>query len=288
VHPDLVTLVQLGDSYAELPKRFRREVVVPAGDHNCRRIRSYGESPACYLIKHFDDTGYVIVRSDWAISAQNASMLFAQGGFFNQTHRDADDLTFEWFERGRRILSDGGGYGVTGGEWRQYFESTRAHNTVEVGGEDYRDTPYGSAVERVERLDDSVRIVMEVHHESLDVVHRRVIDYRPGKELRLTDALRSDRPEPRRLVQWHHFPREFELTGKAGRFQADDGELVVDINVSSSCGDRTTYETIKGQTKPRIQGWASSADREHHPRWALGVVCEAETASFSAVFTLGQ
>jgi hypothetical protein len=45
---------------------------------------------------------------------------------------------------------------------------------------------------------------------------------------------------------------------------------------------------VKGQTEPRIQGWASLANRERHPRWALGVVCEAETAEFTAHFTLGD
>lgn len=43
---------------------------------------------------------------------------------------------------------------------------------------------------------------------------------------------------------------------------------------------------IKGQSTPRIQGWASLADRERHPRWALGVGCEAETATFTTRFTL--
>jgi hypothetical protein len=133
-----------------------------------------------------------------------------------------------------------------------------------------------------------VRIALEVHHRALDVVHRREIDYRPGERLEMTDALRSDRPKPRRFVQWHHFPRAFELTGQAGDFRASDGNLQVEIEVSSSCGEQTTYEMVKGQTTPRLQGWASLADRERHPRWALGVVCEAETATFTATFTLGR
>jgi hypothetical protein len=88
-------------------------------------------------------------------------------------------------------------------------------------------------------------------------------------------------------VQWHHFPQAFELAGGNGVFKADDGESGVDVNISSTCGDKTTYEMVRGQVEPQIQGWESLATRERHPRWALGVVCEAETATFTARFTLG-
>lgn len=155
-------------------------------------------------------------------------------------------------------------------------------------GDEGTDVPYGNAVRRVEQGDERIGIVMEIYQVALEVVHQRQFDYQPGKQLRVIDTLRSDRPGPRRFVQWHHFAREFELTGQGGRFQADHGELPVDIEVSSSCGDRTTYETIKGQTEPRIQGWASLASRERHPRWALGVACEAKTASFIADFALAR
>lgn len=242
VHPDQ-TLVQLGDSNAELHSRWRAELVAPDGDPGCRGVRSYAGAPECYLVKHFEDAGHVIVRSDWAIPVENASLLFVQGGYFNPTHRDADDLTFEWFERGRRVLSDSGKYGYTKDEWEDFFNSTRAHNTVEVDGESYprdpsdvkAEDPYGSAVERVERTGDGVRMVLAVERGSPEFRHRREIDYRPGVELTIGDTLSSDRP--RRYVQWHHLAGAFELSGVAGSFQASDGELRVDIEVTSSCGE---------------------------------------------------
>jgi hypothetical protein len=293
VYPDQA-LVLLGDTEADLPAKWRDTLVIPDGDPGCQTVRAYAGSPDCYLIKHFEEAGYVIVRSDWAIPTKTASMLFIQGGFFNPGHRDADDLSFEWFEHGRKILSDSGKYAYTSDAWRDYFDSTRAHNTVEVDGADYpnnrgehkvRDL-YGSAVESVDQGPDRIRIVMDVDHASLEVEHRREIDYRPGSELTVIDTLRSDRAGPRRYVQWHHFPRGFELTGGNGAFQANDGELGVDVNITSTCKDKTTYEMVRGQVEPQIQGWESLAARERHPRWALGVVCEAETATFTARFTL--
>jgi Heparinase II/III-like protein/Heparinase II/III N-terminus len=291
VHPD-GSLVQLGDSNAKLYARWREKLVMPPGDPRCRNVRSYGQVLDCYLIKHFADAGYAIVRSDWATAVEDASMLFVQGGFFNGTHRDADDLSFDWFEQGRKILSDSGKYIVISEDpFRDYFNSTRAHNTLEVDGEDYsrrNKDAYGSAVRLLEREPDEIAIALQVHHDDLQFGHRREIHYRPGQRLTLIDAVRSERGGPRRYVQWHHFDRAFELSGEKGRFHASDGEVSVALEVFSSCGERTTYEMVKGQTEPRIQGWASVANRERHPRWALGVVCEAETANFTARFALGD
>jgi hypothetical protein len=199
--------------------------VLPDGDPNCRGIRTYAESAHCYLIEHFGDAGYVIVRSDWAAPPKDASMLFIQGGFFNATHRDADDWSFEWFEHGREILSDSGKYVSIENEWRHYFDSTRAHNTVEVDGEDYsrrEEDAYGSAVERIERTPDEVAIALQVHHADWQFGHRREIHYRPGRQLTLVDEVQSDRRGARRFVEWHHFNRAFELSGDQGRFQASE------------------------------------------------------------------
>ena len=145
---------------------------------------------------------------------------------------------------------------------------------------------YGSAVEHVAREADGVRIVLKVDHDALGVEHRREIEYHPGSQLTVIDTLRSDRPAPRRYVQWHHFPQAFELAGDDGIFRADDGEVVVDVSVTSTCGEETTFETVIGQVQPQIQGWASLASRERHPRWALGAACTAQEARFTARFTL--
>jgi uncharacterized heparinase superfamily protein len=49
-------------------------------------------------------------------------------------HAQADCLTFELASRGRRVIVDSGVYEYTEGEWRDFFRSTPAHNTVAVAG----------------------------------------------------------------------------------------------------------------------------------------------------------
>jgi uncharacterized heparinase superfamily protein len=50
-------------------------------------------------------------------------------------HAHADMFSFELCLGGRRVVVDSGVYTYEAGQWRDYFRSTRAHNTVEVEGE---------------------------------------------------------------------------------------------------------------------------------------------------------
>jgi len=116
-------------------------------------------------------------------------------------------------------------------------------------------------------------------------LHRRQIDYRPGEELKIKDSVRSDRP--RSYVQWHHFAPAFELSGNAESFELEDGEMLVDLTTSTSCGDETRYRKIRGRSERRIQGWVSLAERERHERWVLGVECHARNATLEARYEVG-
>jgi hypothetical protein len=68
----------------------------------------------------------------------------------------ADDLTFEWYELGMRILIVTGRYGYhkeTSGSWSR---APRAHNTVEIDGTDFatRDVDrYGAGLESIEQTE---------------------------------------------------------------------------------------------------------------------------------------
>ena len=61
-------------------------------------------------------------------------MLFVMGMFFQTGHKLPDDLSFEWFDQGERILTNAGKYSYSTGPFRDYVTSTAAHNTVEIDG----------------------------------------------------------------------------------------------------------------------------------------------------------
>jgi hypothetical protein len=88
----------------------------------------------------FKDSGYYLLQSGDALSPNRISVFFdcAELGFgaiAAHGHADALSITLRAF--GRDILVDPGTYDYfTYPEWRSYFRSTRAHNTVTIDGRD--------------------------------------------------------------------------------------------------------------------------------------------------------
>ena len=82
----------------------------------------------------FCDTGYFVMRG-----AREDMMVIDCGKVcpdYLPPHAHADTLTFDLWAGGVHFITDSGTYEYTAGEWRDYFRSTRAHNTVCVDGMD--------------------------------------------------------------------------------------------------------------------------------------------------------
>jgi Heparinase II/III-like protein/Heparinase II/III N-terminus len=86
---------------------------------------------------HYPHAGYVVRRSCWEPGASH--LIFDCGGLGILTggHAHADALAITLFSGGREVLADPGTFVYNcAPEWRSYFRSTRAHNTVTVDGRD--------------------------------------------------------------------------------------------------------------------------------------------------------
>jgi len=126
----------------------------------------------------FEQTGYYFVKS-------KGQHLFFDAAGMGGAHGHADALSLEWMWNGQLIFADIGRYTYEEGEWRRYFKSTRAHNTVTVDGLDQ--TPYvatqrwGEPVASCETLrwidNDSFAFIEATHDGYLrlerPVLHRR-------------------------------------------------------------------------------------------------------------------
>jgi hypothetical protein len=85
--------------------------------------------------RSFDTAGYFVHRTGW--TERDSHAVFDCGGLGAPTggHGHADALSLVLFSEGRDVLIDAGSYVYNGTpEWRSYFRSTRAHNTVVVDG----------------------------------------------------------------------------------------------------------------------------------------------------------
>ena len=85
----------------------------------------------------YSESGYFVLRSNESAAAVRVFFDCAELGFGSiAAHGHADCLSFAMAVNGREILVDPGTYDYyTYPEWRNFFRSTIAHNTVEIDGE---------------------------------------------------------------------------------------------------------------------------------------------------------
>ena len=207
--------------------------------------------------------GYGVVRSSPEVPVEQSHYLFFQGSFHTSGHKHADCLSFVWQERGRYRLWDSGKYGYQKGEWRDYFLSTRAHNTVEVDEKNFsrqKVDSYGSAVQRVSVCDGAWLLAGKVVHFRLLVTHQRFLYYRPGIGVEVLDVIFNNQCEQtRNFTWWWHLGPDStceNLSLAGGRFVDSQGEKL-ELHVASTLGSPQEVNSCFGQEEPRLVGWFS-------------------------------
>lgn len=273
----------IGDT---IPSVYPSAKALPLPSERCPEDASSGlqvASDNCVLIRHFA-SGYVSIRSPASVPVENASGLFYQGGFHSNVHKHLDDQTFELFENGNRIVVDSGYFNYQRHPMRRYMQSTRAHNTVEIGSKDFSrkdEHAYGSAVQEARRVADYFVIRGRVEHKALSAIHSRQLLYKPGNWLLVRDWVTGG--SRRQVVQWFHLNPEAVIQ------QQSDVEVVVGLSGSvyrfrSLTGCKPLVE--KGAKEPRLQGWYSPTQGEAIANYAIGFQClESDSPMQVAIFT---
>jgi len=115
-------------------------------------------------------------------------------------HAHADLFSFELCLDGRRTIVDSGVFEYAAGKWRDYFRSTRAHNTVEVEGCDQSEMWSSFRVARRARplfatfMEVPSLVVVESEHDGYErlperVRHRRKFVWLDGAGIAVIDEL---------------------------------------------------------------------------------------------------
>jgi len=253
--------------------------------------RGEGGRPPTELRAVFSEAGLAAFRSPWHLPPDRWSLLVATAWFHSRTHKHADDFTFEWSELGRRLIVDSGKYGYYYDDpRRRYVESTRAHNTVEIDGEDFTREPdraFGSALRAVvEDRYGAHACEAVVERSDLALTHRRLWIYRPGEWLVVADHLAGE--VERDLVQWFHFDPSISLTldGGAARTALDSERELVCRPIPTEDGRAPDPILVRGRSHPRLQGWISLRQREIEPNDALGFRARGSDRWLIALFRL--
>lgn len=250
------------------------------------------------VFKVFEEAGLAVVRSE-------ASYLAQQAAFHSRTHKHADDLTFSWYE-GRDILIDSGKYGYKGktdpksqdaldGFWysdprRQYVESTRAHNTVEIDGMDYLRrgrTPFGSAIVDSGKAADSIYFIRTRVSQFETIDQERLLIYSPGKWLVVVDELKESENKTHNYKQWFQFAPDLDVT-------LTNKEVVISnigrtaLRAVSLVEGSNPAKPIRGQELPRLQGWYSKNANHFEPTTSLSFNQTGRDAGFVTLFTFSD
>ena len=160
----------------------------------------------------FNASGYCIIRSDGKGQLKNSSYFCLMGAFHSNIHKHPDDLSVIWFE-GEDILCDPGKFAYKSHVGREYVNSTRAHNTVEIDDSDYsveKMDAYGSAIKEVSVNEWGCHVAAAVNHRKFGVRHTRFCLYQTGSWLLIIDRLISN--EVHHFTQWNHFSPQLNFS----------------------------------------------------------------------------
>lgn len=270
-----------------------------------------GELPLGFT-KAFSEGGYFICRKPLESEPEsllNYSYLAQSAAFHSRTHKHADDLTFVWFEYGRNILVDAGRYGYVGktkqgsalwldGHWysdpnRIYCESTRAHNTLEFNGKNYKRRgvkPYGSALRRWKQCNETGIVAVETECKQFHSIRQaRVLVFLPSKWLLVFDWFFDNKNEMHEVKQWFHLDPELSILLKDDCYQIDMPEAIRPLQVCSLLLEPMPSLVYHGEKEPDMQGWWSGSERDivSNDAWCFKLN-DVSTGSFATLFSFSD
>ncbi len=225
----------------------------------------------------FNESGYFIQRSGWGANGtafqDERFLMFDCGPIGDGGHGHYDLLNIEISACGKPLIVDGGRYTYAEADdlnWRHYFKSTAAHNTVVVDGKDqttYRrgkpkgDTARGVFVERTSlpNLDVLCGKALSPNYEA---VHTRRVFFIRNAFWLIVDSMKGETP--------HRYDLRFHLTPSAWNHCSI-------VKTEKSCAVRTPDLALlfDQEADPTIEpGWFAPQYGIKHRAPCVSVVSE--------------
>lgn len=265
--------------------------------------------PPSDSMRGFRSSGYAVIRDGWPSGSDDFkewSYLAQTCAFHSRAHKQADDLSFIWYDHGQEILTDAGRFGYLdpsdpksdlrkeGFRYshpdRVYVESTRAHNTVEIDGRSFPRMgvkPYGSALLNWGEKAGVYFIESHARHWR-SIRHARVLLFRPEEWLIVFDWLWDDKKKPHQFTQRFHFAPELERLENNSHLTFSPRDTVERLYVVPLLPTEM-IEPVKGQRDPYMLGWLSREDGIMTPCWSGGYVsANVARYTFATLFAFGN
>jgi hypothetical protein len=231
------------------------------GDSDLKTVPEFGVRRAANDngVLELDESGLAVVKNPGAYLAVMAS-------YFSDKHKHADALTFDLFDRGRRLITDTGLYAKDKDENFAFAHATRAHSVLTVDGEEFpRDGSgtYGSGIEQTGK-GHGVYAVLGTNPAVADqgVDHERLFVYAPHRYLVIVDRLRAG--EEHRYARFLQFAPGVDVKpAKGGGLELSAPGFRGAVTTNGAGGER--IELAKGEMDP-LRGLTSPSFRRWVPR----------------------
>jgi hypothetical protein len=250
------------EDFRDRAGQFREETLWLLGPEAAVRFQELTPKPPLGTSSVFPDSGLVVMRTDWQNGAN--MLLFDSGpqGLGGCGHGHADALSVVCSAQGTNWLVDPGTFVYTAShEWREYFRSTQAHNTLVVDGQGQAE-PLETFkwVHPCEARLDGWATLPNFDYASgwhggytrltEPVIHRRrVIFIKPDQWFLLDDVTGAGNHS---LEFYFHYPPDVRLRVEEQRCWASNG----DNRFLVMTDPRVSLETSFGE-ESRLQGWYS-------------------------------
>jgi hypothetical protein len=231
-------------------------------------------------VEFLPKTGLAFVRRQ-----DPAAYLAMISSFHSDAHKDADELSFDLYDAGNRIVSDTGLYHKDLDEYFTFQDSPQAHSGLQVDGAEVPivdSNSFGSGLYAAGSGGGWYAVWgTNPLLQQLGVDHRRLWVYRPGFALLVVDLVRSETS--------HTYERYIQLGPEIEA--SDEGEESLrlsapGLDASLTSNDSTPGEVslVRGEEKP-LGGFVFPRFREAVPRYTATFTNEA--SDLDAVMSFG-
>jgi hypothetical protein len=258
------------------------------------RIPQFGDSdlnslPASARHTAATERGMLVLpRSGYAFVKEPGAYLSVDASFHNTSHKHADELSFDLYDRGHRIVSDTGLYAKDPGPAFNFAHSARAHSVLTVDGRSFplqSNLAYGSGIVAAGRGDGWFAIYGKnplVRQQG--VTHHRLFLYRPHRALIVLDQIRS--PVAHTYDRFFQLGPDIGIRGSAAGLRLSARGFRGSLDAASSSGP-VRLTTVRGRMHP-LAGLTSPRFRVWVPRWTARYRTHGASSNQVAAFDLGS
>ena len=268
---------------------FREETLWLLGEKAWHVYRYMQTRQPRAMTASYPANGYFIQRSDWTDRASHLIFDCGEMGMFRGGHGHADALSINLFAGGKQLLVDPGtGVYNTAPKWRNFFRSSKAHNTAIVDGLEQSETGGTFSWKQIAqtRLRRQVALsgveYIEGEHSGYcrlpqKILHRRGVLYCRPHCWVIVDRFLGEGSH--RFDLLYHFPPEAETSLCQSTGPQSEIEMVARAGSAGLriflCGSTPPQAEIIAGRYEVLQGWVSRRYGSKEPSPVLQVSLES-------------